>query len=442
MFILVVFSGKGFAQSIEITRIDSTENVGSNCILKISPSGKPYILYNDLSNYQLKYAVYIDEQWDIYETGLYEQVNDFEVDSLDNLHCSKAAYTALKYLFINADTAFSIVIDSADGRYSDSEIELDGNSPKITCIHYLNPSYLLEFIKINNEWERDFVTFLPIAPTSLSYKLDGAINHVSCSGGEDRVIMYYNWESSSVFADTVYRDSFAATNSLDISNNGNPIISFNRDFSNDYEMVIAEKENEQWNYDTLDNMAGYTFGFNIRYSPLDQEPYVIFIKHDNECDTLYLGWRNSGEWSYLEAYSADIGNCSFDIDAYGDVHFCFYVYDEENSSLYYGIMRVNTAIDEDESAKSDLLNIEIYPNPTNNTALISFTGLNTDMTYKVGIYDVLGRKVNGFKLGEFLSSRTIIIDVTGLSDELKTGVYFISISSESESKTRKFTIIR
>jgi len=73
-----------FAQSIEITQIDSIGNVGLNCKLKIIPSGKPFILYNDLSNYQLKYAVFNDEIWDINETGLYERVDDFEVDSLDN----------------------------------------------------------------------------------------------------------------------------------------------------------------------------------------------------------------------------------------------------------------------------------------------------------------------------------------------------------------------
>lgn len=435
-------SNCAFAQSFELTQIDTIGNVGLNCMLKLSPTGRPHILYNDFPDYQLKYAAYDGEMWNIYETGLYEQINDFEVDNLSNLHCSRAAYSTLKYLFINTDSAYAEIIDSTSDRYSDSELEFFSEIPKITCVKYHAPAYLLEFLKTDTEWQCDTVTSLPIAPSGLSYIIRDNVNHASCNGTGDRMLMYYTWTNSSLSIDTVYQDSFYTANSLDVTDDGKPMILFNEDNSHNYNMVLAENQNNTWSYSAVDTSIGYTGRYLVKYSEADQMPFVMFIESGDPNRSLSLGYRVDSTWVFEDIYSGDLRGFSFDIDLLGNIHLCFYIKEDGRDRLYYGIWQRITAIHERESEIPGILDFKIFPNPTNNNAIISFISLGEEKTYNCSVYDILGRIIfqNTINIS---SSRTgeHNIEIEHLS-ELNSGIFFISLSSGEYVQTKKITIVR
>lgn len=435
-------SNCAFAQLFELTQIDTIGNVGLNCMLKLSSTGTPHILYNDYPDYQLKYAVYDAEMWNIYETGLYEEINDFEVDNLSNLHCSRAAYSTLKYLFINTDSAYAEIIDSTSDRYSDSELEFFSGIPKITCVKYHTPAYLLEFLKTDTEWQSDTVTSLPLAPSYLSYIIRDSVNHATCVGAEDLMLMYYTWINSSLSIDTVYQDSFYTARSLDVTEDGIPMILFNEDNSHNYDMVLAEKQNNTWSYNAVDTLIGYTGRYLVKYSEADQMPFVMFITSGDQDRSLSLGYRVDSTWVFEDIYSGDLRGCSFDIDYLGNIHLCFYINEDGRDRLYYGIWQRNTAIHERESDIPGMLDFSIYPNPTNNNAIISFISSGEENTYTCSVYDILGRilfknKINTASEGSNLHQ----ISIDDLS-KLNSGIYFVSLSSGEYVRTRKITIVR
>ncbi len=430
------------AQSFELTRIDSTNNVGRNCIIKIDSIGFPHILYNDVSNGHLKHGLMNSNgDWDIYDTGLITFIDDFEIDVSGNIHCSKAASSTLKYHLITADTVYTEVVDSINFGYSDSELEFFMGNPKIICIQYHTPAYLLEFTRINDIWESDGVTLLPIYPTCLSYIVKGSVNHASCMADEP-VIMYFSWTETSITKDTVYQDSFYVVNDMDVTDDGRVMIIFNEDFSRDYNMILAEKSFNQWQFGRVDTSIGYTANFLVNYSELDETPYIMFIDIHYENDTLSLGYRQNSNWEFEDIYSGNVSRCSFEIDFFGNIHCCFWVQGSDIDKLYYGFRQRVTAVRDAEADYVKPFDFEIYPNPTNNTAILSFQTTGHEKPTNYAVFDILGRKlyeitniahvgyagVNKFKI-DYLKN-------------LKSGVYFISLTSGNGTSTKKLTLIK
>ena len=84
-----------------------------------------------------------------------------------------------------------------------------------------------------------------------------------------------------------------------------------------------------------------------------------------------------------------------------------------------------------------------YPNPFNSSTMIDFT-VNTSETVYLKIFDMLGRQVysvgNSFSPGASISFKWDGVDNHG--NHLSSGVYFLELSDEFDSQTRKVQIIR
>jgi hypothetical protein len=444
MLSLCNFLGYAKAQNFEITRIDSTNNVGRNCIIKIDSSGNPHILYNDDSNFQLKHAVLNQNgEWSVYETGLVESINDFEIDNSGNIHCSKANYSTLRYLFLNSDTAFLEIIDSTDLRYSDSEIELFMGEPKITCVQYSPPAYLLEFTKSGNVWQSDGVTLLPVCPAGLSYVVKGNTNHAICEGTDIPILMYYSWTGSSISKDTVYQDSFYVANDMDVTDDGRVMVLLNEDFAHNYNMIFAEKVFNQWQFSRIDTSIGYTINFLVDYSEYDDMPYIMFVEPADPVRTLKLGYYRDSSWEFEDIYNGGfIGKSSLLIDSFGNIHCCFMVYGDSIDELYYGFGQRTTRIREDETGHTNTFDFYVYPNPANNAASISIRAVGTEQTITYIIYDILGRKLYDYTHSAVPDYKGIVNLKLNCINKLDSGMYFVRCNLHDNTVTKKMTIIK
>lgn len=81
-------------------------------------------------------------------------------------------------------------------------------------------------------------------------------------------------------------------------------------------------------------------------------------------------------------------------------------------------------------------NIEIFPNPASKNIFIRSTNLS-DQLGVIGIYDVVGQRVEGINIDEESGSLTKKISFAGL----KPGIYFIEFKVNSQPKRRKIQVL-
>jgi hypothetical protein len=94
----------------------------------------------------------------------------------------------------------------------------------------------------------------------------------------------------------------------------------------------------------------------------------------------------------------------------------------------------NTGINEKSISTSS---IRVFPNPVNTQLEINLVAL-TQSILNVSIMNIMGEKVYANKGTTHIGNNSISVSVA----DLQAGIYFVNLSTESESITRKITIIR
>jgi len=85
---------------------------------------------------------------------------------------------------------------------------------------------------------------------------------------------------------------------------------------------------------------------------------------------------------------------------------------------------------------SNTINFNIYPNPTNNDANISFSSNDDENT--IFISDVTGKLIASKEYKNSNKTRTTVSEITGTN--LNKGVYFVTVKNQSSTKTEKLII--
>lgn len=97
-------------------------------------------------------------------------------------------------------------------------------------------------------------------------------------------------------------------------------------------------------------------------------------------------------------------------------------------------LTLDTGVGTSENELGD--NFKVYPNPTSDKITISMEKGDTK-NKQIAIYDIFGKQVKDIQLNSTLeNSNEIEIDVRNLSN----GTYFVKVSSNSESSTKKIII--
>jgi fibronectin type 3 domain-containing protein len=91
-----------------------------------------------------------------------------------------------------------------------------------------------------------------------------------------------------------------------------------------------------------------------------------------------------------------------------------------------------------DDTHNDLFELRINPNPATNRAVIEFYSPETS-SLELGIYDIMGRKLNNLAQGFYLSGSNQFEIST---DMLESGIYFIEISNKKFTAREKLYIIK
>jgi len=153
------------------------------------------------------------------------------------------------------------------------------------------------------------------------------------------------------------------------------------------------------------------------YYPQMQAIYETFISNiPCNSDKLTVSVNDASIVSYDQSYYCFVGK------AEGSA-FAIISYEHLQDTIYFNVMLLpdtlpNVGIKEIDSQKplSNELNINVYPNPTNNTVTVAFDYL---IQGTMALYDIFGKKVSAKEI----SNDKAIIDMSNLS----SGVYILQV---------------
>lgn len=437
------------AQDLIVVPLDTLGNVGNDCRLRIDSNNIPHIIYQDYTNDRYKHAYLQDMIWHIENLQYYQNYNgfhDYELDAYGNIHGVRAGETRLFYYLVSSEGSMTTVVDSIPWflRYSDAEIELVAGLPRIVCVQYMTPAYLIEANFTGYEWIIDTVCWLPDGPTGIEFRVFSDTNHVSFSGSTGPLItglFYRRWVGAWATEETIWPDSVNGIKSMDLDSDGRPWIAFSYDNGNDnYHGVVAYKTGQNWQWDYID--TAYSAPQQIIYSRLEQKAFLLLARDTPQSDPnpLFLAGKTSSGWEFEQLYSARrISGGSGALDSFGNLHFCFSVSQYSDRDLYYGFRRSTVGVDDINPPDYINLGLSAYPNPFNSSTTISFE-LAQPSYVTLAVYNLLGQKVvTLFEGVKGAGSHRVIWEAVGMP----SGTYLARLTAESgETRETRMVLVK
>jgi hypothetical protein len=420
-FFIIALPTITIGQEVHITPVDTLGSVGSGALLKVDHEGNPHIFYYDWTNNRMKSALLHDSVWYIENSLQRGGFNDFEIDTLGNIHGVIARSSALEYCFFGADTSFIATIDSGYfSRYTDGQLELIDGTIHILTMQYLT-TLLIEAKSINESWELDTLCTLPTYPSGLKYKNYSSVNHASYAGTQDHILIYSKWTGDWLVSDTVFQDSVYRTTDMDIDSEGNPWIAFDIDHGNGYTSMIAHKIESGWQFSEFDT-SYHSNSSQIAFSYVENIPYVLFLTAGNSNKHLILAHRVNDNWVYNELFSGPIVDHVMAIDSSGNIHIAFSLHLPNDYDLYYAFFNTSTGVRDNLEELPVVYSLSAYPNPFNSATTITLTGAEQT---EIGIYDITGRLITTLHT----VGGQALWDASGYS----SGLYFARAAGEKGS---------
>jgi hypothetical protein len=428
LFIIALVTG-AFGQEIHIAAVDTVGSVGSGALLKLNHEGNPHILYYDWTNNRIKSAVLQDSIWNIDNSFIIGALDDFEVDSLGNIHAVSAGSRVLKYCFSGDDTSFIATIDSGYfSTYTDGQLELIDGTIHILTMQYLT-TLLIEAKSINELWELDTLCTLPTYPSGLKFKNYGDENHASYAGTQDHILIYTKWTGDWLVSDTVFQDSVYRTTDMDIDSEGNPWIAFDIDHGNGYTSMIAHKIESGWQLSEFDT-SYHSNSSQIAFSYVENTPYALFLTAGNSNRHLILAHRVNDNWIYNELFSGPIVDHVMAIDTSGNIHIAFSLHHPNDYDLYYTFFNTSTGVKDNLEELPVVYSLSAYPNPFNSATTITLTDAEQA---EIGIYDITGRLIT--------TLHTVGGQALWDASAYSSGLYFARLAGE-KAETIKLVLVK
>ncbi len=129
----------------------------------------------------------------------------------------------------------------------------------------------------------------------------------------------------------------------------------------------------------------------------------------------------------------------------GEVYSLIVANDQGWRAVKYDILNrpdITTDAEEEEPAKpADFAMSEVYPNPSAGDATFRLTSPRRE-TYKLEVFNVLGQLINTREVNVDVEAQISLAIASTNSIFVANGVYFVRVSSATESAMRKFVLIR
>ncbi|MFA6705392.1 MAG: T9SS type A sorting domain-containing protein, partial [Bacteroidales bacterium] len=157
---------------------------------------------------------------------------------------------------------------------------------------------------------------------------------------------------------------------------------------------------------------------------------------DNIANYFEFSWQGNGE-SYViyrnnDSIATITGTIYQDTNVVVGTNYCYKVKALNStceSELSEGICQIFSGLND---IKNNKISATLYPNPTDNKAILEIEGLTNQ--YDVIVYDLHGRTIKSYRLN--LGEKKLEIDVKGFAN----GVYNIKIVNDKNSITKKLIV--
>ncbi|MDD2488769.1 MAG: T9SS type A sorting domain-containing protein, partial [Bacteroidales bacterium] len=157
---------------------------------------------------------------------------------------------------------------------------------------------------------------------------------------------------------------------------------------------------------------------------------------DNIANYFEFSWQGTGE-SYViyrnnDSIATITGTIYQDTNVVVGTNYCYKVKALNStceSELSEGICQIFSGLND---IKNNKISATLYPNPTDNKAILEIEGLTNQ--YDVIVYDLHGRTIKSYRLN--LGEKKLEIDVKGFAN----GVYNIKIVNDKNSITKKLIV--
>lgn len=337
-----------------VTVVDASYGVGAYASLVFESNNRPHISYYDSTNHVLKYALYLNDKWELEAvqvngSSINCQYSSIDLDSNSRPHiaCYDAVYEELVHIFKNANGDWiKEVVNSVGNVGKYASLDMDGSTAHIA---YYNESEdaVMYAVPLNNLWNNQYVERrgfndppevrgVGLYPSIVFARSKAHISFHDAVRGD----LMYGWvqvnsngefSSATEVLDDITGESTGLFTSIDVDNNGNPYISYFNETTDD--LMYAYTSGNGWDTTTVTSNGRAGLYTSLAINRSNNRPFIGYF--DFDLQGMRLAALSGDTWTLQTVEAAGtigIYN-SMQLDSQGYPHISYY--DEGTPGLRY-----------------------------------------------------------------------------------------------------------
>jgi hypothetical protein len=345
LLLILIFSATTADEGWHIEVVDSEGDVGRYTSLVLDSDDKPHVSYRDTNNNELKYAFRSTTEWhfeavdNVGEHGSAGR-SSIALDEDEHPHIAYNKGFGPYYgnlMYAHWDGNLWLIEDVNDETELGSRhpsLALDSNNrPHISFFQY--HTKLKYAVKTGDNWSIDYLDYSVYVSAHTSIELDTSdyphISYGICDGNMIHDLVYIRWDGSEWKREVVesYWD-VGKYSSLALDSDGNPRISYSRNYPNE-ELKYASYDEGEWIIDIVDSSWGVGTE-NSLFLDSGNNPHITYLDKEND-DLKYAYWNDEWVIELIDSTDEVGNNSSIYLDSNDNPHVTYY--DRTNENLKY-----------------------------------------------------------------------------------------------------------
>jgi len=339
-----VFAGEWITETV-----DSAGDVGRNTSMALDSSDKPSIVYEDKSNYDVKFAQWNGSSWQIeavFSTGYFE-IGTLSLDSSDVPHiaCHDFANRDLEYASWDGSNWQLETVDSTGNvGYHPFMVVDSSDNPHFS---YTNQSGQLKYATwAGSNWHVEIIDTTDSVHASSLATDSSCYPHIAYYHHDSDELTYTHWDGTSWQIETVDLEVgypyFTSNVSISVDSNDFPHIAYYDDDSQ--YLKYAHWDGSAWQIEIVDSAGFYGSWVSMALDSSDYPHISYYDENPANYDHMYARWDGSAWHTETVETTGDVGNyCSIAIDSSGNPHISHF--DWDNKDLRYTYWSGGAAVD-------------------------------------------------------------------------------------------------